>query len=625
MKNFLLTVFTAVFAMCSFVATAQSERHNWGFGVSPGAYSFYALQGNNIFNGKVYGAGVELSGMRRIGSYFDLGLESSFARLGHPLDTAGAQAADAGNYGIRQNFLSGHLALRFRLDGGLMNPNSVFVPFAKIGVGGSSYGTFKEWAIYVPVGIGFHIHIPKSPITFTAQSNYNPMFLLPSGTRPSGFLHHSVGITLQLGKRKPKVDNTDLIELARGEKKAPDRDYDKVPDEIDQCPDIFGSVNTMGCPDTDEDGIRDTDDKCPEVAGFANLQGCLDSDYDGVIDPEDDCPTVYGETESGCPGVNGSDRDGDGIPDSEDLCPDEKGLFTARGCPDADGDGIQDALDMCPDYYGILEHQGCPMPKEEMDKLREMMTTIREEQNFADRNYTPRDNGKAVEDRFGNILIVDKNGDIADKNTGKKLTTTGEYKMENGIIKDADNNTIRIGDDGNIYTETGEKIDTDENLFAWAGNSADPSGLGGGIRIGNPYSDANGTRLPGFPDPVRLTPEEAEYCQRLDIASLRAAIYFDYDAANVNSGSLRALDKIVEAMRRCAILELQVAGHADSDGDDMYNSTLSERRAQAVLRYITGEGVSDKRLKYNAYGEKYPSGKGKDKDRRAEIRVQRTY
>ena len=625
MKNLFLTVFVAVFALGIQSADAQSERHNWGFGVSPGAYSFYALQGNNVFNAKAYGAGVELSAMGRLNSYLDLGLETSFARLVHPLDTAGALAADAGNYGIRQNFLSGHLGLRFRLDGGIMNPSSVFVPFAKVGVGASSYGTFKDWALYVPVGLGFHIHIPKSPITITAQSNYNPMFLLPSGTKPSGFLHHSVGITMQLGKRKAKVDNSDIIELARGDKKVADRDYDKVPDEIDQCPDIFGSVNTMGCPDTDEDGIRDTDDKCPEVAGFANLQGCMDSDYDGIIYPEDDCPNEYGETESGCPGVNGKDRDGDGIPDAEDLCPDEKGLFTARGCPDADGDGVQDALDLCPEYYGVIEYSGCPMEKEKLDELKAKVTQMRDEQNFNSRNYTARDNGKAVEDRFGNVLIVDKNGDIADKNTGKKLTTTGGYKIENGIIKDAKNKTVKVGDDGNIYTEFGDKIDTNENLFAWGGNSADPSGLGGGIRIGNPYSDANGTKLPGFPDPVRLTPEEAEYCQRLDIASLRAAIYFDYDNATVSGGSLRALDKIVEAMRRCAILELQVAGHADQDGDDNYNTELSERRAKSVLRYIMGEGVSDKRLKYNAYGEKYPSGKGKDKDRRAEIRVQRTY
>lgn len=141
------------------------------------------------------------------------------------------------------------MALRFRLDGGIMDKNSAFVPFFKVGVGGSSYGDFANWSLYVPVGLGFHYHLPKTPLTITAQSNYNPHFLLPDGQEMIGVLHHSIGLTVQLGKTQKKTDNTEFIELAKQEgPKAPDRDYDGVPDENDLCPDIYGSQKTMAAP-----------------------------------------------------------------------------------------------------------------------------------------------------------------------------------------------------------------------------------------------------------------------------------------------------------------------------------------------------------------------------------------
>ena len=112
------------------------------------------------------------------------------------------------------------------------------------------------------------------------------------------------------------------------------------------------------------------------------------------------------------------------------------------------------------------------------------------------------------------------------------------------------------------------------------------------------------------------------------MASLRAAIYFDYNASRASSSSLQQLNRVVEAMRNCASLELQVGGHADSDGSSTYNDMLSEKRAKTVLNYIQGQGISETRLKYNAYGEAYPIGdnstkEGKQINRRAEIHVSR--
>lgn len=119
------------------------------------------------------------------------------------------------------------------------------------------------------------------------------------------------------------------------------RDKDSITDDLDACPDQYGSVARNGCPnDTDGDGIDDTKDKCITEYGPAESQGCLskDSDGDGVLDEDDDCPYRHGLTpENSCPEDadcdDYDDNDGDEIPDEIDPCPDRWGSSYNRGCP----------------------------------------------------------------------------------------------------------------------------------------------------------------------------------------------------------------------------------------------------------------------------------------------------
>jgi large repetitive protein len=97
-----------------------------------------------------------------------------------------------------------------------------------------------------------------------------------------------------------------------------DTDFDKIPDSVDQCPELpedrDGFEDEDGCPDpdNDKDGIPDEQDKCPlipeDMDGFEDDDGCLDldNDKDGIADPNDACPnepeTINGfEDDDGCP------------------------------------------------------------------------------------------------------------------------------------------------------------------------------------------------------------------------------------------------------------------------------------------------------------------------------------
>ena len=49
-----------------------------------------------------------------------------------------------------------------------------------------------------------------------------------------------------------------------------------------------------------------------------------------------------------------------------------------------------------------------------------------------------------------------------------------------------------------------------------------------------------------------------------------------------------------------------MTGHTDLIGSDIYNQKLSERRADAVKKYLAGHGIKDVRIKAIGKGESEP-------------------
>ena len=71
---------------------------------------------------------------------------------------------------------------------------------------------------------------------------------------------------------------------------------------------------------------------------------------------------------------------------------------------------------------------------------------------------------------------------------------------------------------------------------------------------------------------------------------------------------------------------LEVAGHTDSVGDASVNMKLSQRRSDAVRKYLVQSGVSPDKIVARGYGETQPiadntSDEGRDTNRRIEFRV----
>jgi outer membrane protein OmpA-like peptidoglycan-associated protein len=73
-----------------------------------------------------------------------------------------------------------------------------------------------------------------------------------------------------------------------------------------------------------------------------------------------------------------------------------------------------------------------------------------------------------------------------------------------------------------------------------------------------------------------------------DKPQLDFVIYFDFNSANISSRSKATLDALGTALQDDSLkgASILVAGHTDAKGRGAYNQTLSERRAEAVRKYL---------------------------------------
>ncbi|GBE24156.1 outer membrane porin F precursor [bacterium BMS3Bbin02] len=89
---------------------------------------------------------------------------------------------------------------------------------------------------------------------------------------------------------------------------------------------------------------------------------------------------------------------------------------------------------------------------------------------------------------------------------------------------------------------------------------------------------------------------------------------------------IELLDEIIVALEQFPLVPIEIAGHADSQGDAAVNMELSIRRAQAVLTYLVDKGMDPTRFEVVGYGETRPiadnsTAEGRERNRRIEFKA----
>lgn len=105
------------------------------------------------------------------------------------------------------------------------------------------------------------------------------------------------------------------------------------------------------------------------------------------------------------------------------------------------------------------------------------------------------------------------------------------------------------------------------------------------------------------------------------IDKMTLLLHFDFDKATIKEIDIPQLKKAVEFVKKYSGAKIKLEGHTDSVGTEQYNQKLSERRAEAVKKYIVKEGgCSEASISSIGYGELKPVDSNKTKEGRANNR-----
>lgn len=86
-------------------------------------------------------------------------------------------------------------------------------------------------------------------------------------------------------------------------------------------------------------------------------------------------------------------------------------------------------------------------------------------------------------------------------------------------------------------------------------------------------------------------------------------VKFKFNSAEISSSDMDKLTEHALYLSRTPKAILTVSGHADSQGDSLYNQMLSEQRAQQVADLLIQMGVRPEQVKTQAFGDDQPRDK----------------
>ncbi len=80
-------------------------------------------------------------------------------------------------------------------------------------------------------------------------------------------------------------------------------------------------------------------------------------------------------------------------------------------------------------------------------------------------------------------------------------------------------------------------------------------------------------------------------------------IYYDLDDFELNESARKQLDKLVTILEKNPEIGVKVRSHTDSRASGQYNLRLSEKRAEAVIRYLQSHAIDGGRIEGRGLGE----------------------
>lgn len=220
----------------------------------------------------------------------------------------------------------------------------------------------------------------------------------------------------------------------------------------------------------------------------------------------------------------------------------------------------------------------------------------------------PRTAPGAAVNSLGCELDSDGDGVINSKDTCPD-TRAGASVDARGCEIDSDKDGVADSDDRCPNTLRGSKVDQY-----------------GCRTIGDGDSDGvldNRDRCPDTSPGVRVDVNGCAFGEEIRLQG----VGFELNSATLTPQSVSVLDDAADTLRKHPDMKVEAQGYTDASGDDGYNLSLSERRAQAVRDYLISRGAAADNITARGYGEANPiadngTKAGRAQNRRVTLRVQ---
>ncbi|MGL5888891.1 MAG: OmpA family protein, partial [Bacteroidia bacterium] len=250
--------------------------------------------------------------------------------------------------------------------------------------------------------------------------------------------------------------------------------------------------------------------------------------------------------------------------------------------------GIMDADDSCPEVAGVASAKGCP--DADGDGIKDSDDTCPNEAGDVKNGGCPDKDGDGV---------IDKNDRCPDVAGMDKFAGCPDT-------------------DGDGVPDIDDKCPNERGRANLAGC---PDSDGDGI----PNAQDKCPNQAGLPS-NNGCPEVKEETKKV-LAQALAGVQFETGKDVIKKTSYAILDNVVKVMMDNPEYKLSIEGHTDNQGDDAKNLDLSQRRANAVMKYLTDKGVQANRLRATGFGEAKPvetndTPAGRAKNRRVEFKVE---
>ena len=83
-------------------------------------------------------------------------------------------------------------------------------------------------------------------------------------------------------------------------------------------------------------------------------------------------------------------------------------------------------------------------------------------------------------------------------------------------------------------------------------------------------------------------------------------VFYEFNKANLTPASVPALEGLVSLLKQNPSIAIELSSHCDYRGSQEYNLKLSQRRADAVVKYLVDHGIASGRVVSKGYGKLKP-------------------